>query len=327
MSILKFLKNWTLPSAMVFGSVVYAIFAFTPQLDSAARFFSPIFDQILPLFMFLILFVTFCKVDFRQMRPEKWHLWIIVAQVLMVVGVVAVMLAVPLSPEVKIFWEGILTCIICPTAAAAAVITVKLGGNLNSMTTYTFMSSFVTSILIPTFFPLIEKDAHMTFLSAFLIILYKVCLVLVLPLFLGYLVRHHMPRLQRVITGIPDLGFYLWGCSLCIVTGTTLKNIVNSDASLSLLGWIALGSLLLCFLQFAIGKLIGRPFGSEVNAGQALGQKNTAFAIWITYTYLTPVASVGPGCYVLWQNLVNSIELWWARRSEGKQHAITAEVP
>ena len=26
--------------------------------------------------------------------------------------------------------------------------------------------------------------------------------------------------------------------------------------------------------------------------------------------YLSPVASIGAGCYVLWQNIINSIELW-----------------
>ena len=30
--------------------------------------------------------------------------------------------------------------------------------------------------------------------------------------------------------------------------------------------------------------------------------------------YLNPVASVGAGCYVLWQNIINSLELWEYRR-------------
>lgn len=314
MRLIAFLKNWTLPSAMAIGTAAYLTFACTPALDAASRVFEPLFDSILPLFMFLILFVTFCKVDFRRLRPEMWHLWVILFQVLLTGAVAALILFAPLSAGQKVLWEGMLTCIIGPTAAAAAVITVKIGGNLNSMTTYTFLSSFVTAALIPTFFPLIEKEAHLTFWTAFLIIMNKVCLVLVLPLLLGWMVRRFLPRLQKRITAIPDLGFYLWGMSLAIVTGTTVKNIAHSDATPALLGWIALGSLLLCLMQFGAGKLIGRRYGSSVDAGQALGQKNTAFAIWITYTYLNPVASVGPGCYILWQNLVNSVELWAARR-------------
>ena len=79
---------------------------------------------------------------------------------------------------------------------------------------------------------------------------------------------------------------------------------------------IALLGLILCVIQFAVGRYVGHFFGRTVEAGQALGQKNTAFAIWIAYTYLNPLSSVGPGCYILWQNCINSIELWQRRKEE-----------
>ena len=37
-----------------------------------------------------------------------------------------------------------------------------------------------------------------------------------------------------------------------------------------------------------------------------LGQKNTAFAIWIASAYLNPLSTVGPGCYILWQNIIDT---------------------
>lgn len=316
MNLIQVAKDWTLPISMGFGTLVYLIFAYIPALHEAALFFDPIFDTILPLFMFMILFVTFCKVDFKQMKMEMWHLWIVLLQVLLVLIVVGIILITDQTPESKIIWEAILTCIICPTAAAAAVITVKLGGNLGSMTTYTFISSFVTALLIPTFFPMIEKEAHLTFWDAFLIIFDKVCLVLVLPLFLGWFVRHFVKPLHKKIVAVKDMGFYMWGISLSIVTGATVKNIVHAEVSVWLLLMIAFTSAILCLIQFALGKFVGRFYNSTVNAGQALGQKNTAFAIWITYTYLNPVASVGPGCYILWQNSVNSIQLFLRRKRE-----------
>ncbi|MEO4837844.1 transporter, partial [Bacteroides uniformis] len=45
---------------------------------------------------------------------------------------------------------------------------------------------------------------------------------------------------------------------------------------------------------------------------------NTVLAIWMAYTYLNPLSSVGPGSYVLWQNLFNSYQLWKKRRDEIK---------
>jgi BASS family bile acid:Na+ symporter len=32
--------------------------------------------------------------------------------------------------------------------------------------------------------------------------------------------------------------------------------------------------------------------------------------------YLNPVASVGAGCYVLWQNIINSLEIYEQRKAQ-----------
>ena len=209
-----------------------------------------------------------------------------------------------------------LTCIIGPSAAAAPVVTGKLGGNISTMTTYVILSSVVSAILIPLVFPLLEQTVHVDFLSAFLIILQKVSTVLLLPLVLGWLVQHYWKALCSYILSVPNLSFYTWAISLSITTGITVKNIVHSSAPLSLLLSIAAATLLLCFLQFAIGRGIGRRLGEEINAGQALFQKNTALSIWVAYMYLNPVASIGAGCYVLWQNIINSLVLWQQRKSD-----------
>lgn len=320
MSIIRFLKEWILPVAMFLGAAVYLVFAFTPCLNGAAEFFSPILDAILPLFMFLILFVTFCKVDFHKMRPVAWHWWICVFQILIVGVIMALILGFHLKGNALILMEAMILCVISPCAAAAPVVVKKIGGSMEDMTTYTFLSNFVTALLIPLCFPLIDKHADMPFFQAFLLILYRVCMILVVPMALAYIVKHWMRRLHAKIVSVKDLGYYLWGCSLMIVTGTTVKNIVHADTTAPFLLIIALLGMLLCIAQFATGRFIGHYFDATVNAGQALGQKNTAFAIWTAYTYLTPLSSVGPGCYILWQNIINSIEIWhWERRGNEKR--------
>ena len=316
MGIIRFLKDWTLPVAMGAGALLYLLFAFTPALEGAALFMSPLLDALLPVFMFLVLFVTFCKVDFHQMRPVWWHLWVLLFNLLFV-GIVMAMLLFPhnASPSVKILLEALLMCIIAPCATAAAVVTQKLGGSLEQTTTYTFLSNFLTVLLVPVCFPMIEKGADVSFLTAFSKILYQVVILLVLPMLLAYIVKHYMHRLHRRIISVRDLSFYLWACSLMIVTGTTVKNIVHAEASVTLLSVIALLGLVLCVVQFAVGRFIGHFFNHAQEAGQALGQKNTAFAIWLAYTYLNPLASVGPGCYILWQNIINSVEIWQQRKA------------
>ena len=325
MRLIQFLKDWTLPVAMGLGAMFYLIFAFVPQLDGAAQFFAPVMEAILPLFMFLVLFVTFCKVDFHKMRPVWWHLWVSIFNLLFVAIVMAVILMLPRAVANSslftfhsslILLEALLMCIISPCATAAAVVTQKLGGSLEETTTFTFLSNFMTVLLVPLCFPMIEKSADITFMAAFVKILYQVMVLLVVPMGLAYIVKHYMYRLHRKIVAVRDLSFYLWGCSLMIVTGTTVKNIVHAEASLWLLMAIALLGLVLCVVQFAVGRFIGHYFGRTQEAGQALGQKNTAFAIWLGVTYLNPLSSVGPGCYILWQNIINSIEIWQERKNK-----------
>ena len=320
MGIVRFLKDWTLPVAIAVGTICYLTFYYVPALDELGDTLGPVFDVIFPLFVFLTLFVTFCKVDFHDMRPHRWHVGILVAQLLLValnIGIILWMKSVTLhlTPLTSpLLWEAMLTCIIGPAASAAPVVVGKLGGNISTMTTYVLISSLASALLIPLVFPMLEQTVHVSFVDAFLIILEKVSIVLLLPLVLGWIMQHHVKGACAWIAAQPNLSFYFWAVSLSITTGITVKNIVNSSASLMLLVMIAVFTFVLCFVQFGIGRLVGRHLGEEVNAGQALFQKNTALSIWVAYMYLNPVASIGAGCYVLWQNIINSLELWQNRR-------------
>jgi len=318
-NLIRFLKDWTLPVSITVGTVCYLTFYYVPQLDSLGTQLAPVFDVIFPLFVFLTLFVTFCKVDFHQMRPHRWHTGIFVAQLLLVAVNIAIILwfansEQPTANSQKLLWEAVLTCIIGPAASAAPVVTGKLGGNISTMTTYVLISSLASALLIPLVFPMLEQTVHVAFFDAFLIILQKVSIVLLLPLVLGWFIQHFAKRLCQWVVSKPNLSFYCWAISLSITTGITVKNIMHSEATLTLLLMIAFATFLLCWVQFFIGRGIGRRLGEEVNAGQALFQKNTALSIWVAYMYLHPVASIGAGCYVLWQNIINSIELWQYRK-------------
>ena len=314
MNIIRFLKDWTLPCSICVGTVAYLIFYCVPQLDALGSQLAPVFDFVFPLFVFLTLLVTFCKVDFHQMRPHRWHVGVLMAQLLLIAANVLIIFGVSADVQQKLLWEAMLTCIIGPSASAAPVVVGKLGGNISTMTTYTLISSLASVLLIPFVFPMLEQTVHVDFFRAFLIILHKVSIVLLLPLVLGWMVQHYLPRVQHRVAAMPNLSFYCWAVSLSITTGITVKNIVHSDASLTLMVAIAGTTLVLCFLQFGIGRMVGRHMGEEVNAGQALFQKNTALSIWVAYMYLHPVASIGAGCYVLWQNIINSVELWCYRK-------------
>lgn len=310
MSAKQFLKDWTLPVAIAVGTVVYLTFYWVPQLDTVGDALGKVVDTVFPMMVFCTLFSTFCRIDFHQMLPHRWHVGVLMAQLLLVALNVWIIFCVEADVWQKILWESVLTCIIGPAATAAPVVTAKIGGNINTMTAFVVLSSFASALMIPIVFPLLERGAGLDFWSAFLIILQKLAVVLILPLALGWLMQHYAKRTCAWIVSIPDLSFYLWAAQLSVTSGVTVRNIVHCEAGLPLLLLIALLSLLLCVVLFLIGRSIGRRLGEEINSGQASFQKNTALSIWVAYTYLNPVASVGAGCYVLWQNIINSYEIW-----------------
>jgi BASS family bile acid:Na+ symporter len=316
MNIIKFLKDWTLPVAIAVGTVVYLLFYLVPFLDGAGDALGEVVDTIFPFMVFSTLFSTYCRIDFHQMRPHRWHIGVLLAQVVLVALNVWIIFRVEADPEQKLLWESVLTCIIGPAATAAPVVTAKIGGNINTMTAYVVISAFASALMIPAAFPLLERGVSAGFWEMFFIILQKLAMVLVAPLVLGWCVQHYAKRLCAWIVSIPDLSFYLWSAQLAVTSGVTVRNIVHSDAALRTLLMIAVLSLILCFVLFLIGRWIGSHLGDEINGGQASFQKNTALSIWVAYVYLNPVASVGAGCYVLWQNIINSLELWQYRRAK-----------
>ena len=314
--IIRFLKDWTLPVAIAVGTVVYLLFYLVPFLDGAGDALGEVVDTIFPFMVFSTLFSTYCRIDFHQMRPHRWHVGVLLAQVVLVALNVWMIFRVEADPEQKLLWESVLTCIIGPAATAAPVVTAKIGGNINTMTAYVVISAFASALMIPAAFPLLERGVSAGFWEMFFIILQKLAMVLVAPLVLGWCVQHYAKRLCAWIVSIPDLSFYLWAAQLSVTSGVTVRNIVHSDAALRTLLMIAVLSLILCFALFLIGRWIGSHLGDEIDGGQASFQKNTALSIWVAYVYLNPVASVGAGCYVLWQNIINSLELWQYRRAK-----------
>lgn len=306
-------KKWSLPVSILIGALVYLLFANVPALMPIGDVGGPFAVRLLPCVLFALLYVTFCKIEVKEMRPRLWHFLLQLIRTSLA-GFFVLLVTLVDEAEAKLVLEGVFICVICPTAAAAPVITEKLGGSIGTLTTYTIIANMFTMMIIPLFFPMVEKGADITFLSAALMVLRNVTVVLVVPLVLALVSRRVFPHMVGRIKRRKNLGFYLWCFNLSIVTGETVRNIVHAEVSGWVLALLLILPLFVTVAQFAIGKAVGRPFGESISAGQALGQKNTVVGIWLTLTFLNPLAAVAPGAYVLWQNLVNAWQLWYKEK-------------
>lgn len=314
MSILTKLKENALITSMVVGVCIYELFANVEALQPIGNAIGPKLPDWLPIGLFLLLYFTFCKIKITEMKPRVWHFVIQLVRTSISAFMVLMIYVFGDNPNTKLILEGMFICFICPTAAAVVVVAEKLGGSIGSLTTFTIIANVVTMIIIPTFFPMVERDANITFLTAMLMLLRNIFVVLVVPLALALLSRRYLPGFVRRANQHKNIGFYIWCVNLAIISGTTMQNVVHSTVSGWVLWMLLITPLFVCLIQFTIGKAIGRHWNDSISAGQALGQKNTVVGIWLTLTFLNPLAAIAPGAYVLWQNLVNGWQIWYKEK-------------
>ncbi len=299
-TIIQILRNWTLPIAMMAGAAGYPLFIHLTPL--------------LPWLIFAMLTVTFCRVSAADIRISPLH-WVLLA--IQVFGAIGIYYALK---DIDVWVaEGAMICVIAPTATAAAVITEKLGGSAASLTAFTMVSNIGCAVTAPAFFPLIHPAGHdISYWMAVLTILQKVFPLLIFPFFVAMAIKRFTPKLHSRLTALPNLAFYLWAVTITILMGQVIATIIHEQDNLLSQIWIALAALVACCGQFWLGKVIGARWNQRITGGQSLGQKNTVFAIWLAHTYMTPIAAVGAGAYVIWQNIINASQLWLKQRDRLK---------
>ena len=332
----KVIKDWMLPIAMVAGASMYLIYHVLPEpIHKAGPVLEHVIAAMQPLLIFAMLFLTFCRIEPKELKPHRWHWWLLLIQggIFTVLGLAAFAIQ-KLMPGVPLGWivviESAMLCMICPTATAAAVVTRKLGGDVPGITTYIVLINLLTAVLVPLVVPMVHPASDADFWTSFSLILAKVFPLLITPCLCAWLVRYLCPKLHRKVLQYPDLPFYLWSVALTLAIAITTKSIVNSDMKFGLILAMSAASLICCAFQFFMGRHIGsryRPRRSvspeieergkemrKVTAGQSLGQKNTVFAIWLAYTFMTPETAIVGGLYSIWHNIYNSWQLYKAGR-------------
>ncbi len=295
--------------AMITGVVAYFVFINIPALERHHILARNAVNILQPVLIFCMLFLTFLKVDLKHIRLCPWHLWLLLVQCGLFAAIGSILILMPHS-GVRVVLEGAMLCLICPTATASAVVTRKLGGDVNHITTYIILINIAVSLTVPALVPYIHPNDSISMTTATLLIMGQVFPLLLMPLALAIFVRHLLPGLHSRLIKHPDLPFYLWAVALSLAIVVTTRSIVHSTVSLDTQIWLVAVSAICCVFQFWLGRLIGAVYSDTVTAGQALGQKNTVFAIWLGYTFFTPVTAIVGGFYSIWHNLINTYQLY-----------------
>ena len=172
-------------------------------------------------------------------------------------------------------------CVLTPIAMAAVVIGGMLGADIVSMTTFSLLCNMTIAVVAPFILSVVGSGD-----CSLAVILARVAPLLILP-------------------------FYLWLVSLTVIIGRTTTFILDHpEADGAVETALAATALVICLVQFRFGRWLGRRYGDAVAGGQSLGQKNTVLAVWMAQSFLDPISSVAPTAYIVWQNFVNSYQIY-----------------
>ena len=288
----KKLRSYTLPVAIAAGLLFH-------DFLSSYRF-------LVPYLLFGMMFFTCSKISVKDVKLHPMHGILLLFQIL--VGVVVYLVLRPINEELA---QGLMICVFAPVATASPVVGGLLGANVTVMTTYVLISNVVVALLAPLFFSIIMPDSGVTFFTSFLHISKSTLILLILPIVISLLIKKYTPKGFEVVKRLQPVSFYLWAVCMMVLIGSTIHTIMIQENSNYLLELIMIvGALLICIVQFSLGRKLGTKYGDMVAGRQMMGQKNTGIAIWLAMAYLTPMSTVAPTAYIIWQNLVNSYEIW-----------------
>lgn len=274
-----------------------------------------------PWLIFVMLLITFCKVNPRHLRVGRMS-WILLA--VQMIGAPVLWFALrPLGNELA---QGAFICVFCPTATAAPVITGMLGGSVERVAMYSIVSNIAVALTAPALFEYMDGNSltgAMSFFDGFSAICIKVGPLIIAPLLLAFILQWVAPKFHHTVATHQSLSFYIWAVSLLIVVGRSVSFVMTEPATMiPMMLAIAGVSLVICCLQFVIGRMIGRRFGDAVAGAQGLAQKNTVLAIWMCLSFLNPISSVAPASYILWQNTINSAQIYYKTKHENHRNII-----
>ena len=285
-------RSMAMPSGMILGALLCRPIA---AVDTALH------GMITPALIFMMLFITFCRVDLRTMRLQPIHLWMLLFQFAFCPAVYFA-----LAPLNTIVAQGAMICVLTPIAMAAVVIGGMLGANIVTMATFSLVCNMAVALVAPMMLAAVG-NGECTFGE----IMARVLPLLIGPFAAAQVLRRVWPAASGWIGSHSLLSFYMWLISLTVVIGRTMVFIMeypDADPAVEVLMAVAAG--VICVVQFVVGRRIGRRYGDAVAGGQSLGQKNTVLAIWMAQSFMNPLSSIAPTAYIVWQNFVNSYQIY-----------------
>ena len=258
-----------------------------------------VYAFLIKYLLMLMLFFPFLKISIKTFYPHA--LWIVVANI--IIPAVVYLVILPFNSELAFLC---FITAITPTATAAPAIIDFLQGNVEYVTSSVLLTNSIIGLTIPLLLSWLTTPEISISTSE---VFQTIWFIFGIPLLIAQLVKEFNPFLYQFLLERKNLSFYIWNVLLFLATAKATHFIIyESNTTPQRICLIAASSLMLCTLNFGMGKLIGgKQFALE--ASQSLGQKNTMLTVWLAFTFLNPIVALGPMFYLIYHNLYNSYQL------------------
>jgi bile acid:Na+ symporter, BASS family len=249
-----------------------------------------------------MLFFAFLDIEIKPAAVHKGVLWVLLANI--TVALVAYETFSRISADLGM--AAFITAI-APTAISSTVIVSFIQGRVEFMVAAVLLTNISMALIVPIVLPfVVGANIHISTWE----VLQPVLITMFVPLILARLALYLPQKAQSVVRAGKRFSFPIWLANLFIISAKASAFVIHENAgALGILAQIALVSLIICVINFALGALLGgRKYWQE--SSQALGQKNNSFAIWIALTFINPLVAMGPTFYVLYHNLYNTWQIY-----------------
>lgn len=277
----------------------------------------------LPIGIAIMLSITFIGLDVKKLKPRRMHLWLIVAIQLTGIG-----FWLPVSwAGYPILAESLYYCAAAPIASAIPIIVALLRGDVEFCTTAMIISQVVFAVVTPFVLPLVVHGGEMSYGEVCYLVAQQIFMVLCIPALVSALLRWVYPACRGWAPKLRDVSLGIWVLNLLVVSSSGVQKIVDRGYEFHDMWPMMLGAAVICAFGFIAGYRLGYP-DLKRECSQGLGQKNTVLTLYIAnQPYASPLAYIGPVCYVFCHNFANAVQLALATREEQLASRRASEQP
>lgn len=276
------------------------------------------FSFLVQYLLMAMLFFAFLDIDIHPRSFRKGMLWVLLANLVIAFLGYWILSFFDQTLALAAFMTGI-----APTAISSPVIISMINGEVEYVVGSVLITNLSMALVVPLALPsLLGTAARISIWE----VLEPVLITVFVPLVLAQLALRLPQGPRAIVRKGKDFTFAIWLVNLFIISAKAVDFLENgSDGTVALLPKIALVSLGICIINFALGALIGGKKDWQ-EASQALGQKNNSFVIWVSLAFINPLVAMGPTFYVLYHNLYNSFQIYlFERRKHAAALVATAE--